>query len=92
MLNDADKDVVRRVVAAFNDAVAAQQGGAEDRSAPLAEYGRGLLGLPERLPEAAAWVGFWLGFGAGCAFMVELKLNYCKTAKNQIAENARKTA
>lgn len=71
MLNEQEKALVRMVVGAFNDAVAAQQGGAVDRSAPLMEYGRGLLGFPERSPEAAAWVGFWLGFGAGCTFMQE---------------------
>ena len=71
MLNDADRKMVQRVVTAFNDAVAAQQGGAVDRSAPLMEYGRGLLGVPERSPEAAMWYGFYLGFGAGCAFMQE---------------------
>lgn len=73
MLNDADKNTVRRVVAAFNDAVAAQRCGAVDRSAPLMEHGRGLLGVPERSPEAAMWYGFYLGFGAGCAFMEEQK-------------------
>ena len=72
-LNNADEKIVALVVNAFREWLAAQERGESVRSNPRVTYGRELLGFPKDSLEAAVWVGFDGGFGAGCAYMSDGK-------------------
>lgn len=66
MLNEGDRKMVTEMTKAFKEKVTP-----EKVENPCVKYGESILGIEAGTPAAAAWFGFWIGFGAGIEFISE---------------------